>query len=186
MRSYLVVLASLSAIAVASPAAAEGFRAEIHGGWDHSSVSDFDDDGVVYGVGLGYDAAVGQNAFVGVDLSIDDSSQKECETSVLVASDELCVKAGRDLAAGVRAGFNVSGQGKLYALGAYTNARFRTTYTDATGTESDGANLDGFRVGAGYQHAVGGNTYAKVEYRYSNYEADVERHQVLFGVGLNF
>jgi len=28
--------------------------------------------------------------------------------------------------------------------------------------------------------------YGKVEYRYSNYEADVTRHQALMGVGVKF
>jgi outer membrane immunogenic protein len=188
MRSYLVAfaVASLSAIVAATPAAAEGFRAEIHGGWDHASVDTLDDDGVVYGIGLGYDLAVGQNAFIGVDLNLDDSTQKECETNVVVASDKLCVNAGRDLSAGIRAGVNVSERGKVYALAGYTNARFRASYTDATGTESDATNLDGFRLGAGYQHMLGGNTYGKVEYRYSNYENDVDRHQLLVGVGLTF
>jgi outer membrane immunogenic protein len=186
MRSYLVVLSSFVAIAVATPAAAEGLRAEIHGGWDHSSSADVDDDGIVYGIGLGYDMNVGQNAFVGVDFSLDDSTAKECETSVIVASDELCVKAGRDLAAGIRAGVNLSERGKLYALGAYTNARVKLTYSDTTGTVSEGENLDGFRIGAGYEHLMSDNVYGKVEYRYSNYEADFERHQLLLGVGINF
>ena len=38
----------------------------------------------------------------------------------------------------------------------------------------------------GYQHGFAGNAYGKVEYRYSNYEADFSRHQVLVGVGLTF
>ena len=186
MRSYLVAFASFAAIAIATPAAAEGFRAEIHGGWDHSSSDGVDDDGVVYGVGLGYDLNVGQQAFVGVDFSLDDSSMKECAAGVLVTGDELCVKAGRDLAAGVRAGVNLSERSKLYALAAYTNARVKVSYTDATGSESDAANLDGFRLGAGFEHLLTDTVYGKVEYRYSNYEADFERHQLLFGVGVNF
>lgn len=187
MRAFAVALTSLVALVAATPAAAEGFRAEVHGGWDHVSADGPDDDGFLYGIGLGYDVPVGQNAFVGIDFSLDDSSMKECEASVLAANDTLCVKAGRDIAIGARGGFKVSEAGKLYALAGYTNARFKSRYTTAAGvTTSDGANLDGFRLGAGYQHDFAGGVYGKVEYRYSNYEAGLERHQALLGVGLNF
>ena len=189
MRASILVATSLIALAAtATPAAAEGqFRAEIHAGWDHARTDGFNDDGVLYGVGLGYDMNVGQNAFVGVDLSLDDSSMKECETSSILANDEACLRAGRDFAAGIRAGVNVGEGGKVYALAGYTNARFKFAYTTPAGvTTSDAENLDGFRLGVGYQHALSGNTYGKVEYRYSNYEQDITRHQVLVGLGLTF
>ena len=188
MKTYLYALASVAVLAAAAtPAAAEGFRAEIHGGWDRVNAEDVGDSGVVYGIGLGYDMKVGERAFVGADFSIDDSSQKECEASALVNNDELCIRAGRDLAAGIRGGALIGERGKLYALAGYTNARFKTAYTTPAGvTTRVGANLDGFRLGAGYQHRVAGNAYGKVEYRYSNYEAGLERHQVLFGVGVEF
>ncbi len=47
-------------------------------------------------------------------------------------------------------------------------------------------NLDGLRLGAGVQQGFGRNAYGKIEYRYSNYEAGIERHNVLVGVGLTF
>ena len=188
MRVSLILATSLIALAAtATPASAEGFRAEIHAGWDHPNSDGFKDDGIVYGIGLGYDFDVSQNAFVGVDLSLDDSTMKECETSAVLANDRLCVAAGRDLAAGIRAGVNVGTSGKVFGLAGYTNARFKASYTTPAGVRtSEGENLDGFRLGAGYQHALGGKTYGKVEYRYSNYENDVTRHQVLFGVGMTF
>jgi outer membrane immunogenic protein len=188
MRAYLIGLtAVLSITALASPAAAEGFRAEVHGGWDRLEANELGESGVVYGIGLGYDHAIGDRAFIGVDFSLDDSTQKECESSALVANDELCIRAGRDIAAGVRGGFRVGERGKLYALAGYTNARFTSAYTTPAGvTTREGENLDGFRLGAGYQHTIAGNAYGKVEYRYSNYEADIERHQVLVGIGFEF
>ena len=187
MRSYLAVLTSAVALLAATPAAAEGFRAEIHGGWDHTSADDEGDSGVLYGIGIGYDWDIGQRGFVGVEANLDDSTMKECESDVLLASDRACLRAGRDISVGVRGGIKVSEAGKLYALAGYTNARFKASYTTPAGvTTSDSENLDGFRLGAGYQHDIGGNAYGKVEYRYSNYEADVSRHQVLLGVGVNF
>jgi len=188
MRAYVVAFTSLIALAAtATPACAEGFRAEIHGGWDHVQGSEEDDDGVLYGLGLGYDFNVGQKGFIGVDFSLDDSSTKDCERSAIVANDRACLSAGRDIAAGIRGGVKVGERGKVYALAGYTNARYKTSYTTPAGvTTRDAANLDGFRLGAGYEHNLTSNVYGKVEYRYSNYESDISRHQVLFGVGLNF
>jgi outer membrane immunogenic protein len=122
----------------------------------------------------------------GVELNADDSTTKECGSDVVVLGDTLCVRAGRDLSAVARMGWNTSAAGKLYVLAGYTNARLKISYTDATGTVSDAGNGDGVRVGAGYQQSFASGLYGKVEYRYSNYEADFSRHQVLAGVGIAF
>ena len=194
MKIYLYALASVAVLAAAAtPAAAEGFRAEVHGGWDHvradgPGINNNDSDsGIVYGIGAGYDVAIAPKVELGLDLSADLSTMEECETSVVLANDRACLDAGRDLAAAVRLGYKVSPKGTIYALAGYTNARFRFDYTTPAGvTTRDGRNLDGFRLGAGYQHGFGDKAYGKVEYRYSNYENDVSRHQVLLGVGVNF
>jgi outer membrane immunogenic protein len=194
MKTYLYALASVAVLAAAAtPAAAEGFRAEIHGGWDHvrsdgPGINNNDSDsGIVYGIGAGYDFAISPKVELGLDLSADLSTMEECENSVVLANDRACLDAGRDLAAAIRLGYKVSDRGTLYALAGYTNARFRFDYTTpANVTTRDSRNLDGFRLGAGYQHDLGKNMYAKAEYRYSNYEADVARHQALVGVGIKF
>jgi outer membrane immunogenic protein len=188
MRAYILALTSIAALAAtATPACAEGFRAEIHGGWDRVQGGGQEDDGAVYGIGLGYDMNIGSGAFAGIDLSFDDSTMKECEKSAVVANDEACLRAGRDLAAAVRVGANVGPNGKLYALAGYSNARFRFDYkTPAGALTRDSDDLDGFRLGAGYQHGFGGRAYGKIEYRYSNYERDVSRHQAVIGVGITF
>jgi outer membrane immunogenic protein len=191
MKTYLYALASAAVLVAATPAAAEGFRAEVHGGWDHARAdgtgNDDSDSGIVYGIGAGYDFAISPKVELGLDLSADLSTMEECEASVVLPGDRACLDAGRDLAAAVRLGYKVSPKGTIYALAGYTNARFRFDYTTPAGvTTRDGRNLDGFRLGAGYQHAFGEKMYGKVEYRYSNYEDDVTRHQVLLGVGVNF
>jgi outer membrane immunogenic protein len=188
MKFHLYALASVAVLAAAAaPASAEGFRAEIHGGWDHARAGGDGDSGIVYGIGAGYDFAISPKVELGLDLSADLSTMEECEAGVVVPGDRACLDAGRDLAAAVRLGYKVSPRGTVYALAGYTNARFRFDYTNPAGvTARDGRNLDGFRLGAGYQHGFGDKAYGKVEYRYSNYENDVTRHQVLLGVGLNF
>lgn len=187
MKTYLFVPAFAAVLAAAGPAAAEGFRAEIHGGWDHARAAGEGDSGILYGVGAGYDIALGEKAEIGLDLSADLSSMKECETGAIVANDEACIRARRDLAAAIRLGYKVTPRGTLYALAGYSNARFRFDYTTPAGvTTRDSQNLDGLRVGAGYQQGFGERAYGKVEYRYTNYENDVSRHQVLLGVGMTF
>lgn len=191
MKIYMYALASVAVVAAAAPASAEGFRAEIHGGWDHARAdgpgNNDGDSGIVYGIGAGYDFAIAPKVELGLDLSADLSTMEECETSVVLPNDRACLDAGRDLAAAIRLGYKVSPRGTVYALAGYTNARFRFDYTTPAGvTTRDGRNLDGFRLGAGYQHGFGEKAYGKVEYRYSNYENDVSRHQVLLGVGVNF
>lgn len=194
MKTVMYALASVAVLAAAaSPAAAEGFRAEIHGGWDHvrsdgPGINNNDSDsGIVYGLGAGYDFSIAPKVELGIDLSADLSTMEECENNVVLAGDRACLDAGRDLAAALRLGYRVSDRGTLYALAGYTNARFRFDYTSpANVTVRDGRNLDGFRLGAGYQHDFGKHMYGKVEYRYSNYEADVTRHQALIGVGVKF
>lgn len=188
MRIVALTLLSAATLAAATPAAAQGFRVDVHTGLDHVVVhGPGDDSGVAYGVGLGYDFDLGKKAFIGPDFSIDDSSTRQCDRSVIAAGDKLCASAGRDLAAGIRAGVRIGDNGRLYALAGYTNARIVARYRDAAGAKSkSGANLDGFRIGAGYEHNFGGSTFGKVEYRYSNYESGVSRHDLLIGAGLRF
>jgi outer membrane immunogenic protein len=188
MKKVLIALvATTAAFAAAAPAAAEGFRAEVHTGVDIVGADDDSETGIMYGIGLGYDFAISPKVELGIDLSADLGSAEGCETSAIVANDKACFDAKRDLAAALRLGYKVSEQGTLYALAGYTNARFRATYTTpANVTTRDSANFDGFRLGAGYQHAFGEKVYGKVEYRYSNYEGDITRHQGLIGLGVKF
>ena len=52
--------------------------------------------------------------------------------------------------------------------------------------------MEGFRVGAGAEFKLSNNMYLKGEYRYSNYgkidgyDIDIDRHQVVAGVGIRF
>jgi len=47
-------------------------------------------------------------------------------------------------------------------------------------------NFDGYRLGAGGQIGIGGKAYVGSEYRYSNYEDGLSRHQVAMTVGTRF
>lgn len=188
---YLIAFASVSAAALAAtPAAAQqattapqGGRIEALIGYDRVKVDlrdlgvndSFKDEGVAYGLGAGYDVAVGNTTAVGIDLEATESTMKE--------GDSLAeVKAGRDLYAGGRLSFAIAPNSNVYVKGGYTNFRVK----GEAGTLSESDNLDGYRLGAGAQFGIGGKAYVGGEYRYSNYEQDVSRHQLMATVGARF
>lgn len=167
--------AAAAALAFATPAMAQdgttaptGARVEALVGWDRPSIDGFHDNGILFGIGAGYDFAVGNAVSLGVDVEATDSTAKEDGVST-----------GRDLYAGGRANFAVSPNANVYVKAGYTNARIKVE-------DFGGANGDGLRVGAGGQFGIGGKAYVGGEYRYSNYEAGFERHQVALTVGTRF
>jgi outer membrane immunogenic protein len=190
----ILILAALAAGAVAAPAAARepgsftGVRVEGLAGWDRPQSGGDHSDGVAYGVGLGYDFQAG-GAVVGLEGEASDSTARECVTGFAIAGDRLCTRAGRDLYAGARVGAVVGAGALLYAKAGYTNARVDTRYTSnlaGAAVTRAGQELDGLRVGAGVERTVGRNAFVKAEYRYSNYEQGVDRHQVVAGFGFRF
>jgi outer membrane immunogenic protein len=114
------------------------------------------------------------------------------------------VEAGRDIYVGARAGFKATPNTLLYAKGGYTNARYGFLGTDGEVEDEQHIDTDGWRVGAGVEQKIGANAFAKIEYRYSNYSeaevdfepegipdtdpfgVDLDRHQVMAGVGWRF
>lgn len=202
MRIALFTAALAASTALAAPAFAQeadqpftGPRAEAIVGWDRiddSSTTGVDaEDGVVYGGAVGYDFQVG-GAVLGFEGEATGSTTKQEAFGVLAPGDSLRVKAGRDLYVGGRVGFLVGERALIYAKGGYTNAQVDTRYRTGTTTVTDKETLDGWRLGAGAEVSLGGNLYVKGEYRYSNYtEAnntaiDLDRHQVVGGIGIRF
>ncbi|WP_374414820.1 outer membrane beta-barrel protein [Novosphingobium colocasiae] len=171
------IAASLTAAALfAVPAAAQAQAfVQAEAGVDNVSAGGESKTGFGYGVSAGYDVALSGGMFVGVQGTVADSTTKDCFGGV-------CLKANRDLAAVARLGTTVGGNNKLYVLGGYTNARLELT----DGVVSFHENLDGFRLGAGYEMPFGKNFFAKAEYRYSNYEADFSRHAGVIALGARF
>jgi outer membrane immunogenic protein len=180
MRTMIV--AAAAATAFATPAFAQeqvaapfnGGHVDLIGGFDRINADGEGATGALYGIAAGYDVQRGAGVF-GVEAEIADSSASECEGGV-------CVKTGRDLYIGGRAGVVVSDAALLYVKAGYTNARF----VAEGGGLSAGTNLDGIRGGVGIEVATGSALTVRVEYRYSNYEADVSRHQGVLGLGIRF
>lgn len=194
MRKYL--LAALAAGVAISPAAAQdaapfsGARVEGIVGYDHADIEGEGSSGVTYGAGVGYDFQSRGGAVFGVEAEATDSTVDECINGFDIAGDELCAQVGRDLYVGGRVGAAVTPNVLVYGKAGYTNARVSLDYEDGTAGSAadfeDGSNLDGIRAGAGVEFAIGPNSYAKTEYRYSNYEDGFDRHQVVAGFGFRF
>ena len=195
MKTLAIALATAATL-LATPAFAQadsaftGFRVEGHLGYDSVKIDladagvdgDFDEGGLLYGVGLGYDYDFG--SFVGgIEANLDLSDVKASATDGV---DRASIEAGRDIEVSARVGAKVSDAALLYAKAGYTNARVKASATIDGVTESDSANGDGVRLGVGLEYGFGGNTFGKVEYRYSNYEADISRSQVVAGFGFRF
>src|SRR4051794_38269994 len=95
--------ATAAALAFASPAVAQGaaapagFRVEGLVGYDRPGTDGFHESGVLFGIGAGYDIALGHSVSLGIDAEATDST-----------ADKDGVSAGRDLYAGGRANFAIS------------------------------------------------------------------------------
>ena len=219
MKKGLALITAASVAAIATPAMAQdneaftGPRVEALVGYDSSrpgSTVDIDNaddldqsiDDVAYGVGVGYDIAMG-GAVVGLEGEWMESEAKtEFDTAGFTTFGVSNIETGRDLYVGARAGVLVTPKTLLYVKGGYTNARYNVLATDnATDLETN-IDVDGWRGGAGAELAVSDNVFVKAEYRYSNYQegevqgpsglesdrfdVDLDRHQVMAGVGVRF
>ena len=218
-KIFLPLLVTGSAIA--APAMAQsaidgpftGPRVELTTGYDNVSAgSDSDSDianddqsidGLLYGVGVGYDFNAGgvvlgiEGEYSGSTASVDYNNDGGANTFGFGRVD-----TGRDLYVGARAGILADPQTLVYVKGGYTNAQLNLQANDGTTSLDRSYELDGFRVGAGVERAFTPNTFGKLEYRYSNYSSadfgtdnsvlvddfrvDTDRPQVAVSVGYRF
>ena len=140
---------------------------------------------------------------LGIEAELSDSTGKtRTDTSDPNFFGYGEVKTGRDIYVGARLGFEASPGTLIYAKGGYTNARLNVLASDGETELRENFQLDGWRLGAGVEKSIGRNTYAKLEYRYSNYtdadfeytngtvsdtfSVDTDRHQIVAGVGVRF
>jgi len=182
MKTVFALAATALALA-ATPALADapvGPRIEALAGYDKVSADvggglSLSRDGFGFALNVGYDFALSSSVSAGIDAEVGDSTTKLEDVTVTVTT-------GRDLYVGGRLTAAVTPSINVYAKAGYTNARLTAT----SGGLSASENGDGVRLGLGTQIAFSGPFYGLVEYRYSNYESDVTRNQVMAGVGLRF
>lgn len=218
-KAIALILATASAAALASPAAAQadsnfdGLHVEALAGYDvmrPGSTTDIDNnedvdqtiDNVAYGLGAGIDFDLGSVIVGGEAQYVRSEAGTEYDTTGFTNFGVSNVDVGRDLYFGARVGVPVTENTLVYAKGGYTNTTLNVTSTDNTTDTGTDVDLDGWRVGAGLEQAISPGVFAKVEYAYSNYEegefeapsglesdrfgVDLDRHQVMVGVGARF
>ena len=155
--------------------------------------------GVTYGGEVGYDTVVNAGTVLGIYGGIDGSSAEQCFPDGFGA--QTCLKPGRNLTAGVRAGYLLNPTTLLYIKGGYSNGQIRFDYTDRQFPQDNvraSDTLSGFHAGAGVQAGFGRNFYGKLEYVYTDYNGyeivdgsdkaslDFSRHQIVAGLGVRF
>jgi outer membrane immunogenic protein len=139
------------------------------------------------GVFAGYDKTFNGRFVLGAEGGVDFGTDNEVSTSAAGASYTVDPKYSFDVTA--RAGYLVTPQTLLYVRGGYTNARVRTTLTNAAAVQAASDNQDGWLVGGGVEHQLNQNLSARLEYRYSKLsEGDGKdyRHRVLAGMSYRF
>jgi len=118
--------------------------------------------GYVTGSGLD-DATLG--AAAGYDINLGSTAFAGAE----IAGDKVLIDGAKvQFSSGARLGANIGTNGKLYANGGYTFGQIDDPY-----------------VGAGYQHKLGQNIYAKAEYRHQFIGNNVKDFDT-FAVGVGF
>jgi outer membrane immunogenic protein len=201
-RFAIVPLAAALAAAIAGPAAAQdapnfnGAFVGVQLGWQQDRQSlDLGTvppttirargDGFAYGGQIGYDVNLG-SAVLGVEASLTGRTG-------INRFPTFDLEAGRTINLTGRAGYLITPDSLLYARGGYSNARF--TIANPAGPSE---NRDGWTVGAGYEHVLGRNVSARVEYNYGDYGDDLlpgvgggsrlnyHRHAVMTGVNFRF
>jgi outer membrane immunogenic protein len=216
MRKYILaalLAGTVATPAFAQDAGTEspftGFRVEGIAGYDTLRSGEQDDgvdtnenegdetiDGIAFGVGAGYDFDAG-GVVLGVEGEFTESTG-DADSGEQIDAVRARVATGRDLYVGARVGFRAAPSTLVYAKGGYTNVSLEADFRDETNDIEFDTNADGFRLGAGVEQLFGPNMYGKLEYRYSNYnnlelnnadferDIDLDRHQVVAGVGFRF
>lgn len=111
---------------------------------------------VTYGIGAGYDLQFGK-VVAGVEAGVDNVLDR------------------RDIGVGARLGYVLNENVLLFTKVGYSNFKPTNRLT-----------LEGVRVGGGLEVNVAGPVYAKVEYRYTDFEGATGKHGGLVGVGYRF
>jgi len=206
MSLFTRTLFSTVAALIASTAQAQTFsgpHAEAVAGVSHESRDVLNqglkDGSFVYGGGGGYDIRTG-NVVLGVLGEISGTTNNNCGTYDIMATPQtpsfagrVCARGQRSLFGGARLGYVLGDHTLGYVLGGYENVRSRASVDGKIGNvaekRSGHDSENGFRVGAGFEHALSRNAFIKAEYRYSRTGAQnptSERHQIVSGVGIRF
>ena len=192
MKFSTILAAAATLATLASPAAAadlSGARVELVGGWDDA---DFDfnslgqepkSDGAVYGIGAGYDFALGRDVALGVDVEATDST---AGFTFVTGTDSSSYSLGRDLYAGGRLTVAASSRLNFVFKAGYSSVRARRTLVTPVFAEEVSYSTEAIRIAGGAQFMIGEKAYVGAEYRWADYDTDLERGQAVATLGFRF
>lgn len=166
MRNIAIVSA-VAALAVATPALAANSGAyvgvgvthdNLHGGGDFEGLELTGFDGIGGTVFAGYDFALSENVFAGVEANFDLASAKSGNKTNGLQLDYMFGASGR-------LGYNLNSSTALYGRVGYQRLR-GTTYDAGL---KDSSSNDGLRLGAGLETAVTEQLSLRFEYNRTHY-----------------
>lgn len=196
MKHILLCAVLLAGTASVSAQAYEfnGFRIEGQGGWDNLKFdgvgqgfnTNVDDNGWMYGAEAGYDMRLSDSVILGVFGNYNWSTVEA--TAFDGFGGTIIADAKNEWSAMGRLGFKVSPSTLLYFAGGYAKTKIDYNYTPVASLVSfdSSQSYGGVRGAVGLEQGLGSNVYAKVEYRYTNYQDGLSRNQVVGGIGIRF
>ncbi|MEM9877778.1 MAG: porin family protein [Pseudomonadota bacterium] len=164
-----------------------GLRIQAHAGYDNLTASapgverESIDSGVNYGGVIGYDFisaiwVIGIEAY-GEKAAIDRTEMDGATTARFTT--------GRDLGAGLRIGLPISSNILAFARGGYSNIQTDVEFTGGLVAEAS-ETLNGWRIGGGLEVYLSKSFFVSAEYRFTDYEGSLIRHNAIGSIGFRF
>lgn len=143
--------------------------------------------GVRIGGAVGYDLAVSPHWVLGVEAGVGQTLGAEVTwapflTTEGTSRERVARRAEFDLS--VRAGVRVAPKTLLFGKLGVVQRRWESELIDLPGDTRTRGHDNPLRVGAGIEQDLGGRSYLKSEYRYT--DAFSGQHQILAGLGMRF
>jgi outer membrane immunogenic protein len=157
---------------------------------------EFEADGVVGGIFLGYNLGLTDAFVVGIEGDFEGTGIETEEDDEALAGVEY--DADVNWQGSVRGRLGVAFDRVLvYGTGGIAFANFDTTFDDGVDDDDDGETELGWTAGAGVDFAVTDNIFVRGEYRYADFAdfdnddeiaevQDLETHTIRAGVGFKF
>ena len=172
-----LALSAMPALAADEANAFNGPYVGIQGGWQQDRQTlrvttntgavqaSNNNSGLAYGGQIGYDLRLSPGTVLGFEGSL---TGRTGTGTLSDGTNSIDISQGRTFTATARLGYLVNPQGLLYVRGGYANTRFKLD----DGISQISGNRDGYTVGAGYEHMLGTNVSARVEYAYSGFGSE--------------